>query len=287
MPRDREPGTQADETERKQGMPGNGSDRAWWRPPSWSRSELLHEWIRLGGTLIALTWAIYTFIYKDIYVPSQQPAHLNLEASLKPVPDRPTTAGDLEMLLEIKATNSSSRRVYPLANIWTLRAINIDPRTGSREDGELEFIQKSNEELKGDRVQHTELGVKRSAEKLIAIGRLFGDDFINPGNTKNRSILVNIPTGTNAVELQVIMPLLSKQPQATLFSGQRLVWEVDTVDADPKALLCPKKDGGSTSGNLGCRKYGTEGDKALKQFDPQNITLTLDQQIGLPLGKSN
>jgi hypothetical protein len=285
MPRDREPGTQADETERNQGMPGNGSDRAWWRPPSWSRSELLHEWIRLGGTLIALTWAIYTFIYKDIYVPSQQPAHLNLEASLKPVPDRPTTAGDLEMLLEIKATNSSSRRVYPLANIWTLRAINIAPRTGSREDGELEFIQKSNEELKGDRVQHTELGVKRSAEKLIAIGRLFGDDFINPGNTKNRSILVNIPTGTNAVELQVIMPLLSKQPQATLFSGQRLVWEVDT-DGHTRALLCPKEEGKSTSGNPRCRRYGEKDVKALKQFDQQNSIESLDLQFGLPLGQS-
>lgn len=286
MPRDREPGTQADETERKQGMPGNRSEGAWWRPPSWSISQLLHTWIRRGGILIASTWGMYTFIYKDIYVPSQQPAHLNLEASLNPVPDRPTTAGDLEMLLEIKATNSSSRRVYLLANIWTLRAINIAPRTGSRKDGELEFIQKSNEVLISDRLQHTELGVKRDAKKLIAIGRLFGDDFFNPGNTKNRSILVNIPKGTNAVELKVIMPLLSKQPQATLFSGQRLVWEVATVDVDPNALLCPKKDGGSTSGNPRCRQYGEKDVKALKQFDQQNSTESLDLQFGLPLGKS-
>jgi hypothetical protein len=264
-------------------MPGNGSDRAWWRPPSWSRSELLHEWIRLGGTLIALTWAIYTFIYKDIYVPSQQPAHLNLEASLKPVPDRPTTAGDLEMLLEIKATNSSSGRVYLLANIWKLREMNAEPRTGPR--AEREFIQEVNGVLKNDSLLPMERGVQRQSGKLIAIGRLFGDDFINPGNTKNRSILVSIPKGTNAVELNLIMPLLSKQPQATLFSGQRLVMEADT-DGETKALLCPKEDGKSTSGNPRCRRYGEKDIKALKQFDQQNSIESLDLQFGLPLGQS-
>ena len=62
MPRDRERGAEADERERKQGMPGSGADRAWWRPPSWSSSPLLHEWIRSGGILIAAAWGVYTFI---------------------------------------------------------------------------------------------------------------------------------------------------------------------------------------------------------------------------------
>ena len=64
MPRNQERGAEADERERKQGMPGSGSDRAWRRPPSWSRSPLLHEWIRSGGILIAAAWGVYTFIYK-------------------------------------------------------------------------------------------------------------------------------------------------------------------------------------------------------------------------------
>jgi hypothetical protein len=88
-------------------------------------------------------WGVYTFIYKDIYVPSQQPAHLNLEASLKPVPDRPrpTAAAGLEMLLEIKATNASSRRACLLANVWTLRGVNTALRTGR--EVESDFLQES------------------------------------------------------------------------------------------------------------------------------------------------
>lgn len=284
MPRDRERSAEADERERKEGMPGSGSDRAWWRPPSWSRSPLLHEWIRSGAVLIAAAWGVYTFIYKDIYIPSQQPANLSLEASLKPVPDRPTPAAGQEMLLEIKATNTSSRRVYLLANIWTLRSINIAPRTGPRVD--REFIQESNVVLKDDPVLHKERGVERSTGKLIAIGRLLGDDFIDPGNTKNRSILVNIPTGINAAELSVIMPLLSKQPHASLFSGQRLAWEADALGYI-KLMLCPIKNGSSSSPNYRCREFGEKDANALKQFDQQNSTESLDLQFGLPIDMGN
>ncbi len=284
MPRDQERGAEADERERKQGMPGSGSDRAWRRPPSWSRSPLLHEWIRSGAVLIAAVWGVYTFIYKDIYVPSQQPAHLSLEASLKPVPDRPTPAVGQEMLLEIKATNASSRRVYLLANIWTLRGINLATRTGA--NANKEFIQELNVVLKDDPVLHKERGVERTPGELIAIGRLFGDDFIDPGNTKYRSILVNIHTGTNAIELSVIMPLLSKQAQASLFSGQRLAWEVDALGYI-KLMLCPTKNGSSSSPNSRCREFGEEDANALKQFDQQNSTESLDLQFGLPIDMGN
>ena len=103
-----------------EGMPGAGAGRGWFRLPSWLRSELLHEWIRSGGILIAAGWGVYTFVWKDILVPSWQPATISLEASLTPVADRPPGPDGVEMTLELKGSNSSSRRVYPLANVWWL-----------------------------------------------------------------------------------------------------------------------------------------------------------------------
>jgi hypothetical protein len=96
---------------------------------------------------------------------------------------------------------------------------------------------------------------------------------------------VNIPTGTNAVELSVIMPLLSKQPQSSLFSGQRLAWEADALGYI-KLMLCPTKNGSSSSPNSRCREFGEKDAIALKQFDQQNSTESLDLQFGLPLGQS-
>jgi hypothetical protein len=97
---------------------------------------------------------------------------------------------------------------------------------------------------------------------------------------------VNIPTGTNAVELSVIMPLLSKQPQASLFSGQRLAWEADALGYI-KLMLCPRKNGSSSSPNSRCRQYEEKDEKAKKQFDQQNSTESLDLQFGLPMGMGN
>lgn len=281
MPRDREPNAEADESERKQGMPGSGSDRAWWRPPSWSRSPLLHEWIRSGAVLIAAVWGVYTFIYKDIYVPSQQPAHLNLEASLKPVPDRPSPAAGLEMLLEIKATNASSRRVYLLANIWTLRGVDTAPRTGQKV--ESEFLQESIQLLRDGSLLPTERGVRRTAGKMIAVGRLLGDEFIDPGNAVNRSILVHIPKEYDAVELSLATALLSRRQGR--FPGQRLVLEVN-ADGDLKPLLCSTNRNSSTS-EPDCRQYNDKDDSDLQRYDPYKATVTLTHQIGLPMGAGN
>jgi hypothetical protein len=281
MPRDREPNAEADERERKQGMPGSGSDRAWWRPPSWSRSPLLHEWIRSGAVLIAAVWGVYTFIYKDIYVPSQQPAHLNLEASLKPVPDRPSPAAGLEMLLEIKATNASSRRVYLLANIWTLRGVDTAPRTGQKV--ESDFLQESIQLLRDGSLLPTERGVRRTAGKMIAVGRLLGDEFIDPGNAVNRSILVHIPKEYDAVELSLTTALLSRLQDR--FPGQRLVLEVN-ADGDLKPLLCSTNRNSNNSGP-DCRQYNDKDDSDLQRYDPYKATVTLTQQIGLPMGAGN
>jgi hypothetical protein len=262
-------------------MPGSGSDRAWWRPPSWSRSPLLHEWIRSGAVLIAAVWGVYTFIYKDIYVPSQQPAHLNLEASLKPVPDRPSPAAGLEMLLEIKATNASSRRVYLLANIWTLRGVDTAPRTGQKV--ESEFLQESIQLLRDGSLLPTERGVRRTAGKMIAVGRLLGDEFIDPGNAVNRSILVHIPKEYDAVELSLATALLSRRQGR--FPGQRLVLEVN-ADGDLKPLLCSTNRNSNNSGP-DCRQYNDKDDSDLQRYDPYKATVTLTQQIGLPMGAGN
>ena len=281
MPRDRERGAEADERERKEGMPGSGSDRAWWRPPSWSRSPLLHEWIRSGAVLIAAVWGVYTFIYKDIYVPSQQPAHLTLEANLSPVPDRPSKAAGLEMMLQVKATNTSSRRVYLLANIWTLRGVNTAPRTGQKV--ESEFLQESIQLLRDGSLLPTERGVRRTEGKMIAVGRLLGDDFIDPGNAVNRSILVHIPKEYDAVEFSLTTALLSRRQDR--FPGQRLVLEVN-ADGDLKPLLCSTNRNSNTSGP-DCRQYNDKDDSDLQRYDPYKATVTLTQQIGLPMGAGN
>jgi hypothetical protein len=119
---------------------------------------------------------------------------------------------------------------------------------------------------------------------MIAVGRLLGDEFIDPGNAVNRSILVHIPREYDAVELSVTTALLSRR-QDRLFSGQRLVLEVDAI-GDLKPLLCSKISNSNTSESE-CRKFDGKDDSELQRYDPYKATVTLTQQIGLPIGMGN
>ncbi len=279
---DREHNPMPDHKESKARMPGIASGRSWWRPPAWSRSPLMHEWIRSGGILIAAAWGVYTFVWKDILVPSWQPANLNLEASLKAVPDRPATADGLEMILEVKATNDSSRRVYPLANIWYVSGIKREPRPGSMVHSDRLFRQESNQALREVGLQQAERSVISTPGELLAVGRLFDDDIIDPGDSVNRSILVNIPKGYGAVELRVTVPLLTRPPDG-LFHGQRLTWRLDDY-SEPQLLVCSGTGSDSGVSKPQCRQAADAAtDRRWRRFDPKRSTVTLSQQIGLPL----
>jgi len=265
------------------GMPGSGPDRDW-RLPSWTRSPQLHEWIRSGGILIAAAWGVYTFVWKDILVPSWQPANLSLEASLTPVPDRPATPDGLEMTLVVKAVNTSSRSVYPLANIWWLSGFKRTPRSGPSAQGDQLFVREADQTLRQVGLQHVERGVINAPGALLAVGRLFDDDVIDPGGTVQRTILVRVPHGYSAADLRLIVPLLTRRPEG-LFQGRQLAWGLSDAGA-PQLLMCPPASRESPSNRpLPCQPADEEeDDKALQRFDPKKATITLTQQIGLPLG---
>jgi hypothetical protein len=184
---------------------------------------------------------MYTFVWKDILVPSWQPAHLSLEATLTPVPGRPPSPDGLEMTFDVKGTNTSSRRVYLLANVWSLSGITRERRPASTRRSEADFQRESNQALRGVGLQHTESSVTSTPGRLLAIGRLFDDEFIDPGDSVNRTILVRIPKAYAAAELRVILPLLTRRPDG-LFNGRRLVWGLpNAADESPMLLLCPAK----------------------------------------------
>lgn len=305
-------------------MPGSGWQRAWPRLPAWTRSETLHEWIRSGGILIAAAWGVYTFVWKDILVPSWQPAHLNLDASLTPVAGRPASPEGQEMTLELKGTNASGRRVYLLPNVWWLTAINraprqvsqiqplppttqkrpteaynppsffeipfesprpnaSDQRNSSKAQIEAGFLNDATGVLLETGMRQAERGVVSQPGGLLAIGRLFGDDFLDPGASLRRTVLVRLPPGTTAVELQVILPLVTRRPDG-LFRGRRLAWEVGDVMDQPMPLLCPAPGGDAARPSSNCAPAGPELDAGLKRFDPQKSIITLQLQIGLPGG---
>jgi hypothetical protein len=269
------------------GLPGLSSGKRRMRVRSWMRSKLIQSWIQSLGILIAAGWGVYTFIYTDVLVPSWQPANLTLEATITPVEGRRAGPDGMEAMLDAKATNSSSRTVYLLANYWILSAMNrqFKGATGSRDERRL--IDSGHQVLRQSQLSHFERDVTSEPEpNFLAIGRLFDDDVIQPGESINRSILVRIPPGTNALELRALVPLLTRKPDATslnerkLFNGHHLEWGL----ADPlipSPMLCSPPTESTRNNN--CRWEDIDAiSKELDAFDGKNATITIRKQIGLP-----
>jgi hypothetical protein len=146
------------------------------------------------------------------------------------------------------------------------------------------FQKESNQVLRGVGLQHTERSINSTLGELLAVGRLFDDDFFDPGTTVNRTILVHIPRDYGAVELRVTMPLLTRPPDG-LLHRQRLAWGVDNF-GEPELLVCTGKGSKSSLSKPHCQVADSSIESQMQRFDPKRSTITLSQQIGLPLNLS-
>lgn len=192
----------------------------------------------------------------------------------------PATADGMEMVLEVKATNDSRRRVYPLANIWYVSEIKRELRPGSLLHSDRLFRQESNQALREVGLQQTERGVTSTPGELLAVGRLFDDDIIEPGESVNRLILVYIPKGYGAVELRMTMPLLTRPPDG-LFRGQQLAWGLDDF-GKLELLVCSGTGSDARVTNQQCQPADGATDRKWRQYDAKRSTITLSQLISLP-----
>ncbi|MCP9787364.1 hypothetical protein [Cyanobium sp. N5-Cardenillas] len=246
------------------------------------RSDLLHLWIQSAGILVASVWGIYTFVWQDILVPSWAPAAINLDLSLTPIEGRTTTADGSEMALNITATNPSSRKLYLLSNVWQLVGIHRKAVT------EKEFIHLGNRTLRDVPLLQAERLIRNETSPTLAVGRIFGDDIIHPGEKIDRTIVVRLPAGYGVAEVNVVVPTLTKEPNQKLFKGRHLVWGLTSED-DVSALLCPSSDsaGKQLDGrNIDCQSAPElDLDGELRSFDPLMRVFSASEQVGIPISQ--
>ncbi len=263
----------------KKGMPGAGAEAGSFRIPLWMRSPSLHEWVRTLGIIIAASWGVYTFIWKEIYVPSQAPASISLQISLTPIAvdgqsDRPQPS--LQRELKVSATNASNRRLYLLSSFWELFPIHRQVLNRStfpeRAKGPFDAI-------------HVERGAELQPYPTEAAGKLFVDDHINPGETIHRSVIVSLPSGSYAAQVDVLVPVLTREPPKGngLLGGRMLEWGYDKSDV-VIPLLCMEGNPSDCLRLDDSEKQDVQMDRKLKAFDPNYFLNEQSVQVGLSGG---
>ena len=266
--------------DRKDPLPGAGRRGRWRRWLGTLNRKELHSWIQSSALLIATGWGIYTFIWSDILVPSWAPAHINLSLSLNASANQRNSREGREVTLTIKADNPSGRKLHLLSNIWQLfgsRRVEMPP---------TQFRAMADATLRSAALVQAERQSVRQSGPLLAVGRLFDDTVIQPGESLSRSILLRIPATYDAVDISVIVPALTRASASSLFQGRRLEWGL-TAQEELQPMLCripgPSDARGPDARDVDCRPASaTSVERSLRDFDERMQIFTRSEQFALP-----
>ena len=244
------------------------------RLPPWLRSGDVHEWTKTVAVVVAAFWGAYTFIWKDILVPSWAPASLVIEIKprqegLEAKPEAGGT-GPSRLRLRVIATNPSARTLYLLPNIWWASAMQR-----SQADPGSSFETAANAVLRDPSVLQAERGKEFTSAGVVATGRLFIDDQIQPGETLSRDLSIALPRSDSPLVLQWLVPALTRKPQSgsgkpMLFAGQRLSWGYNEKNDALYPLLCKASEAGVNCQTRNVALIQNE----IKAFDPISVVFS-------------
>ncbi|MFM7361108.1 MAG: hypothetical protein ACKO25_04670, partial [Cyanobium sp.] len=204
----------------------------------------IHEWTKTVAVVVAALWGIYTFVWKDILVPSWAPASLVIEVTDQPERPKPSAdvrqpAGTVSMRFQVTVTNPTQRPLYLLPNVWW--ASSIKRQAAAKK---TTFETAANAVLSQPSVAHAERGQELVSSTVLATGRLFPDDQIQPGEKLSSDLSITLPNATSAVAFQLIVPALTRNPRPTgglpsrLFGGRRMSWAYSEQADTVYPLLC-------------------------------------------------
>ncbi len=222
-----------------------------WRWPTFLQKGDIHDWTKTVAVVVAALWGIYTFVWKDILVPSWAPASLVIEVTAQPERPKPSAhlrqpPGTIPMRLQVTVTNPTQRPLYLLPNVWWASSIKRQAATKG-----TSFQSIANAALSQPIVAHAERGQELGSITVLATGRLIPDNQIQPGEKLSRDLSIAVPSAASAVAFQLIVPALTRNPRPTggwpsslfggrLFDGQRLGWAYSEQEDTIYSLLCQK-----------------------------------------------
>jgi hypothetical protein len=176
-----------------------------------SVGERLQIWAQVVGIIAATLWGIYTFFYKEIWVPKSVPVNITMELQLRKTGDDPLKKNRdanamIPLEMKISAKNPSSRAVYLLPNVWIAYAHKMSPVTKPFPQPNSIIVTAKEREQRLDWIAKAERTV------ILSTGGLFPDNILKPNEVATRSLIIYVPPNKyETVEVRAILPSVATQ----------------------------------------------------------------------------
>jgi hypothetical protein len=172
---------------------------------------------------VASVWAVWIFYWRELAVPRSAPINVTLDLQLKRVGG---SGGDHPLIaIEMKtsATNPSSRKVFLLPSAFIVRGVKMQPPApGNTFETRALALLNTHPEIP---FSSAEAVVERSsmsvASSVLAVGRPFADNLLNPGEVTTHTLVLHVPAQEyDKIEATTWIPNTTKPGNA------EIVWSV-------------------------------------------------------------
>lgn len=223
------------------------------------------------GVMIAALWAVYTFYFKEVWLPQSAPVNITVDLQLKKLGASTArgSTGEKRLLaveLKVTATNPSSREIALLPSAWVAYGYKIVP-IGQR----LKFADQASAQLsypQAHRDKYIERHVFTLPGTVVAVGSLFSDKYLRPHETVTRTLIFHVPPAEYDM-----LDTIVRVPSANKRSGATLEWALEEdvlvayrIDADgSRTPLEEDEEGNLREPILGADFYGSRAHLSLWQ----------------------
>jgi hypothetical protein len=146
------------------------------------------KWIQTIGIIIAAGWGVYTFIYKEIKVPTSAPINISVNMQLKKVGTGKPKGKLVAVEMRVSATNPSPRKVYLLPSAWMVWGIQMSATEPADDD-----YKQITDMMNAQQADYVNRYTNPQSQGLVAGGSLFMDQVLNPNETVTRTVIFCVP----------------------------------------------------------------------------------------------
>ncbi len=180
----------------------------------------LNTWVQTIGIILAGFWAAYTFGYKEFWLPKSVPINISLTLQLKKIQTGSGIHPLIPIEMRISATNPSSRTTYLMPSAWIAWGVKMNsPHHGSS----VSFDKLAVASLLNSRtVEHVERHSLPGSFSVVAVGGLFADVVLRPGETLARTVIFHVPP-----DKYDLIEVSASMPSAAVEGSVELEWTFD------------------------------------------------------------
>jgi len=156
--------------------------------------EILNTWVQTIALVLAGIWTLYEFVYKDIYLPSKAPSHIDLKLKLSAIDASKSVTPSIKkraIRADIALLNTGSHKVFMLPSMFIIWGVTVSKRPTHSVNVRDTALKQVNTKLDS----YSSAFFSEQDREVVAAGPIFSEWEFAPKEKADMNVMFYIPEG--------------------------------------------------------------------------------------------